>query len=151
MLHCKPIGVVVREWEPPRNLDVWTESELLMKSKAVIRVHREFCEGLRGLSAGRYVWVIWYADRAGECGLLVHPFHDDSLPETGVFSTRSPCRPNPLGLSLVKIVEVDGCNLTVLGLDAWNGTPVLDIKPYTPGLDDPRRVGQIAVSGEDSR
>ena len=147
MLHCKPVGIVVRDWEPPRNLDVWTESELLMKSRAVVRVYSEYCEGLRGLAAGRYAWIIWYADRAGECGLLVHPFHNESLPETGVFSTRSPCRPNPIGLSLVRIVEVRGCDLIVVGLDAWSGTPILDIKPYTPGLDDPRRVEQIAVGG----
>jgi len=68
---------------------------------------------------------------------LVYPRGDKSLGKAGLFATRSPHRPNPVGLKLAELIEVHGNVLIVKGLDALNNTPVIDIKPYLPGYDSP--------------
>lgn len=152
--RLRAIGWVVRDEEPPREpprgvREVIQHSEELMSRPATLRILDEYCRGLIGVKPGSLMWVIWLADRApsgSEAPLVVRPFMDESLPETGVFATRSPARPNPVCLSLVYVEEVEGCSLRVRGLDAYNGTPVLDLKPYTEGLDSPgealRRAGR---------
>jgi tRNA-Thr(GGU) m(6)t(6)A37 methyltransferase TsaA len=67
----------------------------------------------------------------------VHPKRNQNLPLVGVFATRSPVRPNPMGMATVKLLEHRDNVLKVIGLDAIDGTPVLDIKPYIPGSDSP--------------
>ncbi|HDO41943.1 MAG TPA: tRNA (N6-threonylcarbamoyladenosine(37)-N6)-methyltransferase TrmO, partial [Candidatus Bathyarchaeota archaeon] len=67
--------------------------------------------------------------------LLVFPRKHTVNLETGVFACRSPSRPNPIGLCTVKLLEVEGCALTVRGLDAFNNSPIIDIKPYIPRVD----------------
>ncbi|MGH2721229.1 MAG: tRNA (N6-threonylcarbamoyladenosine(37)-N6)-methyltransferase TrmO [Actinomycetota bacterium] len=86
-------------------------------------------EALRGLEAGSEVVVLTWLHRARREMLAVHPRGDPSRPETGVFSTRSPDRPNPIGLHTVEIVAVEGTRLRVRNLEAVDGTPVLDVKP----------------------
>jgi tRNA-Thr(GGU) m(6)t(6)A37 methyltransferase TsaA len=86
-------------------------------------------EGLDDLRAGDRVIVLTWLDRSERDVLKVHPRDDLANPLTGVFSTRSPARPNPIGLHEVQIVEVDGASLRVDALEALNGTPVLDVKP----------------------
>jgi tRNA-Thr(GGU) m(6)t(6)A37 methyltransferase TsaA len=83
----------------------------------------------RDLSAGDEVLVLTWLDRGDRDVLAVHPRGDLNRPETGVFSTRSPDRPNPIGLHRVGILEVDGLRLRVRDLEALDGTPVLDVKP----------------------
>jgi tRNA-Thr(GGU) m(6)t(6)A37 methyltransferase TsaA len=90
--------------------------------------------------------------------LLVKPFLDDKL--HGVFATRSPARPNPIGLSLVRLLKIDGNTLHVKGIDVIEGTPVLDIKPYIPKFDDRRatrigwfssKISKVAETKDDGR
>jgi tRNA-Thr(GGU) m(6)t(6)A37 methyltransferase TsaA len=88
-----------------------------------------FREGLRDLRPGDDVLVLTWLDRARRDVLTVHPRDDLSRPETGVFSTRSPHRPNPVGLHRVGIVAVDGTRVLVRDLEALDGTPVVDVKP----------------------
>jgi len=91
---------------------------------------------LGDLRAGQDVLVLTWLDRARRDVLRVHPRGDPSRPEEGVFSTRSPDRPNPIGLHRVTIVEVDGLRLRVRDLEALDGTPVLDVKPVLdPGRE----------------
>jgi tRNA-Thr(GGU) m(6)t(6)A37 methyltransferase TsaA len=90
-------------------------------------------EGLRDLRAGSDVLVLTWLDRASRAVLAVHPRGDLTRPETGVFSTRSPDRPNPIGLHRVEIAEIDGLRFRVRGLEALDGTPVLDVKPVLGG------------------
>jgi len=151
-LCCEPVGWVEREHGPveewPRGRsEVIAYNEALMTERARIVLREPYCRALKGVRPGALLWVIWYADRAPkgrDAPLTVHPFMDTGLPETGVFATRSPARPCPLGLSLVQVEEVEDCSLVVVGLDAFDATPVLDLKPYTPGLDDPREVRRRA-------
>jgi tRNA-Thr(GGU) m(6)t(6)A37 methyltransferase TsaA len=86
-------------------------------------------DGLDGLAAGDEVLVLTWLDRADRDVLRVHPRDDAARPERGVFSTRSPARPNPIGLHRVRIVSIDGPRLLVRDLEALDGTPIIDIKP----------------------
>lgn len=85
--------------------------------------------GLRGLEPGRQIMVIFHFHRSHGFDLLQHPQGDRSRPRRGVFALRSPHRPNPIGVTVVDLVAIEGNLLHVRGLDAINGTPVLDIKP----------------------
>ena len=86
-------------------------------------------EGLRDLRPGEDVLLLTWLDRARRDVLSTRPRDDPARPVTGVFSTRSPDRPNPIGLHRVRILAVDGLRLHVGGLEALDGTPVLDVKP----------------------
>lgn len=99
----------------------------------------EFEQGLTDIEGFSHLFVLWVFDRAGECELLAMP-PTDTRPH-GVFATRSPQRPNPIGLTAVRLVGRDGLRLEVRGLDMLDGTPILDIKPYLSSIpsDEIRR------------
>lgn len=86
-------------------------------------------EALRGIRAGDEVIVLTWLDRARRDVLSVHPRGDTSRPLEGVFNTRSPHRPNPIGLHRVEITAIDGMRVRVRSLEALDGTPIIDIKP----------------------
>ncbi len=91
-------------------------------------------EALRDLHVGEDVIVLTWLDRANRDVLRVHPRGDRTRPELGVFSTRSPDRPNPIGLHRVKIISIDGVlKIQVKGLEALHLTPILDLKPVLEG------------------
>lgn len=93
-------------------------------------------DALRDLRAGQDVIVLTWLDRADRRTLAVHPRDDPARPLTGVFSTRSADRPNPIGLHRVRISAVDDLRLLVLGMEAVHGTPILDVKPVLgPSLE----------------
>jgi tRNA-Thr(GGU) m(6)t(6)A37 methyltransferase TsaA len=92
--------------------------------------------GLRDLQVGEEVLLLTWLDRARRDVLVVHPRGDRTRPETGVFSTRSPDRPNPIGLHRVQIAAIEGLRLRVRNLEALDGTPILDVKPVLdPGRE----------------
>lgn len=93
----------------------------------------DMLEALRSLQAGDEVVVITWLDRARRDVLSVHPRGDTSRPPEGVFSTRSPHRPNPIGLHQVEITAIDGRRVRVRSLEAVDGTPILDLKPILSG------------------
>lgn len=105
--------------------------------ESVIELEPEWSGALEGLEPGRDLWVLTYFHLADQPQLKVHPRGDASRPLTGLFNTRAPSRPNPIGLTLVRLLAIQGNNLTVRGLEALDHTPVLDIKPYVPGVDQP--------------
>jgi tRNA-Thr(GGU) m(6)t(6)A37 methyltransferase TsaA len=86
-------------------------------------------DGLRNLRVDTEVMVFTWLNRARRDVLRVHPRGDVTRPETGVFSTRSPDRPNPIGLHRVEIVSIDGTRVRVRNLEALDGTPIIDVKP----------------------
>lgn len=90
------------------------------------------------LQAGDNIFIFCWFDRADRMVVKSRKGGDASVPLTGVFSSRSPNRPNPVALTLVKLVEKNGSVLTVKGLEAFDGTPVIDIKTYSAGIDTPR-------------
>ncbi|MGH7573229.1 MAG: tRNA (N6-threonylcarbamoyladenosine(37)-N6)-methyltransferase TrmO, partial [Gemmatimonadota bacterium] len=93
----------------------------------------EMLPGLRSSRPGDVVIVITWLDRARRDVLSVHPRGDTSRAEEGVFSTRSPHRPNPIGLHQVEITAIDGRRMRVRNLEALDGTPIIDVKPTLSG------------------
>jgi tRNA-Thr(GGU) m(6)t(6)A37 methyltransferase TsaA len=92
-----------------------------------------FAAGLRDLEGFSHIYLIYYFHRASPMQLQVRPFLDNR--EHGIFATRAPSRPNPIGLSIVELLEVGEDRLTVRGIDVLDGTPLLDIKPYVEAFD----------------
>lgn len=121
-----PIGVVrstiTRREDAPRQgregaPDAWLE------------VNESVAEGLGGIEVGQDIIVITWLHQSRRDVLTVHPRDDETIPLTGVFATRSPDRPNPLGLHRVSVLEIVGHRLRVGPIEAIDGTPVVDIKP----------------------
>ncbi len=90
-------------------------------------------DGLANLRTGDQLIVLTWLDRAHRDVLVVHPRGDASRPREGVFSTRSPHRPNPIGLHRVQVIAVEGLRVQVDHLEALNGTPIVDVKPVLAG------------------
>jgi tRNA-Thr(GGU) m(6)t(6)A37 methyltransferase TsaA len=99
---------------------------------AWIEVSASVAEGLEGIAVGDELLVITWLHHAQRDILKVHPRNDESVPLSGVFATRSPDRPNPLGLHQVKVRAIVGTSLHVGPIEAIDGTPVVDIKPVLP-------------------
>jgi tRNA-Thr(GGU) m(6)t(6)A37 methyltransferase TsaA len=97
--------------------------------EATVEIAAEFEPALQGIEPGDDLLVLTWLDRADRDVLSTHPRDDRSRPEIGVFATRSPDRPNPVGLHRVRVLGVDGRQLRVANLEAIDGTPVLDLKP----------------------
>ena len=97
--------------------------------EAVIVFDAAVLEALDGIVAGDTVIVLTWLHRADRTVMRVHPRDDPSTPMRGVFSTRSADRPNPIGMHLVEVIEIDGTRMRVRDLEALNGTPVVDVKP----------------------
>lgn len=122
MYDFKPIGYVeneFRDFTPPDDF-IGTQSRII--------VLEEFVDGLYKLDEFDRIFVLYVLDRSEGYKLIIHPRGDVTRPKRGVFATRSPFRPNPIGLSVAELVSVNGNTITVKNLDALDGTPVLDIK-----------------------
>lgn len=101
--------------------------------EGTIEVLPEFAPGLRDLDGFERIWLLCWFDRAKPARLEVIPYRDTQT--RGVFATRAPSRPNPIGLSCVRLLSIEGSRLRVADLDILDGTPLLDIKPYVPDCD----------------
>ena len=93
-------------------------------------------EGLDGIEVGDELLVLTWLDRARREVLRVHPRGDLANPERGVFATRSPDRPNPIGIHRVRVGLIDGTRVLVHDLEALNGTPIVDVKPVLTSIDE---------------
>jgi tRNA-Thr(GGU) m(6)t(6)A37 methyltransferase TsaA len=93
----------------------------------------EYAEGLRDLEGFSHVYLIYHFHKARAARLIVKPFLEDV--DHGVFATRAPRRPNPIGISLVRLTRIEGHVLHLKDVDILDGTPLLDIKPYAPRFD----------------
>ena len=93
-------------------------------------------QGLDGIAVGDELLVLTWLDRARRDVLRVHPRGDAANPEQGVFNTRSPDRPNPIGLHRVTVLSIDGIRLRVRALEALDGTPIVDVKPLLRSIDE---------------
>ncbi len=129
----RPIGVVRNSVKEPRR-EGWESLE------STIIVQDRWAGALDGLEGFSHIFVIYWmhlvSDEPRETTTHVHPRGDPQIPLQGVFATRSPVRPNPIGLSVVPLIERRGNVLRVRGLDAVDGTPVLDLKPYLAHYED---------------
>jgi tRNA (adenine37-N6)-methyltransferase len=101
-------------------------------AEGILKILPEFAAGLTDIEGFSHLIILWEFDRAGEFELLATP-PSDNRPH-GVFATRSPRRPNPIGLTVVELLHRDNTDLHVRGVDMLDGTPILDIKPYLSGI-----------------
>jgi tRNA-Thr(GGU) m(6)t(6)A37 methyltransferase TsaA len=106
---------------------------------STLRIYPEYCPALLGIERYSHLIVLyWFHLRDNpehRKTLQVTPPRHKGAPLTGVFACRSPSRPNPIGVTVVKLERVDGCKLIVSGLDALEGSPIVDLKPYNPDSD----------------
>jgi len=132
-INLTPIGFVKNAVTEPQGEDWQTIiSEII--------VNEDMNEALSGIDEFSHIIVIYWMHKtpASQRSIKkVHPKRNLNLPLVGVFATRSPARPNPIGIATVKLLECRDNILKVIGLDAIDGTPVLDIKPHIPGSDSP--------------
>jgi tRNA-Thr(GGU) m(6)t(6)A37 methyltransferase TsaA len=124
MMEFVPIGFVENDFT-----GIQDDPDVFKGTVSRIRLNDEYVDGLYRIEEYNRLYVIFVFDRAEGYRLVIHPRGDRSRPERGVFGTRAPYRPNPIGLAVVELLEVDGAVLTVRNLDAIHGTPVIDIKP----------------------
>jgi tRNA (adenine37-N6)-methyltransferase len=124
-LCLRPIGRVVEGPACPPEAG-WEARE------ARIEIHPDWAGALAGIEGFSHIWIVWWLDRSGspDEDLRVHPEGRKELPRVGVFATRSPVRPNPLAMTAVALLGREGRTLRVRGLDACQGTAILDVKPY---------------------
>jgi len=129
----RPIGAVRSALKDPADAP---KQGALTGQEAEIVVDPAYLPALDGLDRGKgKIIVICWMHRADRGRLKVHPQGREELPERGVFSTRSPHRPNPVSLHTVTLLSIEGTVLRVRGMDAIDGTPVVDIKNHSPELD----------------
>ncbi len=109
---------------------------LMPEKKGIIKLNQGFKESLNELDEMEYIIVLYHFHLAEGWESIVVP--PESHHSFGMFATRTPRRPNPIGFSVIKLDSIHDLNLYVSGVDAFNGTPVLDIKPYLPSVDCPQ-------------
>jgi tRNA-Thr(GGU) m(6)t(6)A37 methyltransferase TsaA len=114
-------------------------------------LHKSFAPALEDIEGFDRLWLIYYMDRTGPFKAKVVPYRDTM--EHGLFATRSPNRPNPIGMSIVRLLRREGSCLVVADMDILDGTPLLDIKPYVPEFDchANSRAGWFEKAGADRR
>ncbi|MBO8174689.1 MAG: tRNA (N6-threonylcarbamoyladenosine(37)-N6)-methyltransferase TrmO [Thermococcus sp.] len=137
----KPIGIIHTPFKEPRGVPIQPSAARGIEGK--VEVFPEYVRGLKDLEGFSHVILIYHFHLAKPSSLLVKPYMDDEY--HGVFATRAPSRPNPIGLSIVRLVRVEGNILHVRDVDIVDGTPLLDIKPYVPDFDvrEVERIGWL--------
>ena len=126
-----PIGIIHSPFTEAQGTPI--QPALAEGTEGTVEVFEPYADGLADLDGFDRVWLVYWFDRVQGIRLKVTPYLDDA--ERGLFSTRAPCRPNPIGISPVRLIGIEGRVLRVRGLDVLDGTPLLDIKPYSPRFD----------------
>ncbi|MFW9842243.1 MAG: tRNA (N6-threonylcarbamoyladenosine(37)-N6)-methyltransferase TrmO [Candidatus Thorarchaeota archaeon] len=130
-LQIKPIGVIRTPFKSEDSIPIQTSKS---ETIAEVELLPEYIEGLESLDEFSHIILVYWFHRAKPCALTVTPFLDSM--ERGLFSTRAPTRPNPIGLSIVKVVRIEGNIIRFIGADMLNDTPLIDIKPFIPEFDN---------------
>jgi tRNA (adenine37-N6)-methyltransferase len=130
MFPMEPIGTVRSPYTETAQIPKGPGAE--HRAEGVLEILPQYEAGLTDIEGFSHLYVLWVFDRASGYELLGTP-PTDTRPH-GVFATRSPRRPNPIGLTVVRLLRRDGCSLHVLGVDMLDGTPILDIKPYLSSI-----------------
>lgn len=130
-IKFSPIGYINSPFK--RTDEVPRQSIYAVDKTAIIELKQEYKDGLKDLDRFSHIVVLFYFHESKDFDLLTYPH--GCIEKKGVFASRSPRRPNSIGLSIVKLLKIDECRLEIQGIDMLDGTPVLDIKPYFPSLN----------------
>ena len=152
----RPIGIVHSPFGEPKNVPI--QAAAAKGIKGTVEVSPEYAEGLTDLDGFSHIILLYHFTLVKNYCLKVKPFLDDNL--HGVFATRSPSRPNAIGISTVHLTAIKGNTLYVEDVDIIDGTPLLDIKPYVPKIDNRKtvkigwfkeKIGKLAETKDDGR
>jgi tRNA-Thr(GGU) m(6)t(6)A37 methyltransferase TsaA len=127
----EPIGVIHSPFTEIENMPIQPKGAAGVEG--TVHLHESYIEGLKNLEGFSHIYLIYVFHKVQRISLTVTPFMDST--ERGVFATRSPVRPNHIGLSIVQLIKIENNILTVKGIDILDETPLLDIKPYIKNFD----------------
>ena len=130
-VEFKPIGIIHTPFKETNGMPIQPPGALGVKG--TVEVFPEFSEGLQDIEGFSHIILIFHFDRSEDFKLKVSPFLENEI--HGVFAVRAPKRPNPIGISIVKLLRRDENILSIDNPDMLDGTPLLDIKPYIPDFD----------------
>jgi tRNA-Thr(GGU) m(6)t(6)A37 methyltransferase TsaA len=151
LLECRPIGTIhtpfSSKYSAPRQPGTAVRRTV---GTITLEAGKNFEQALKDLEGFGYVWVLFWFDQAKNWKPMVLPPASDRK-KRGVFATRSPHRPNPIGLSLCRLLEVKGRTVVVEDPDMLDGTPILDIKPYLPHVEAKPRAARGWIGGSHER
>jgi tRNA-Thr(GGU) m(6)t(6)A37 methyltransferase TsaA len=125
------IGIIHSQYKEPRGVPI--QSAVAKGTKGTVEVFRRYAEGLKDIEGFSHIMLIYHFHLVKKSSLKVRPYLDNKV--HGVFSTRAPDRPNPIGISVVRLISVEKTLLHIQDVDIVDGTPLLDIKPYVPAFD----------------
>jgi len=140
-IKYKPIGVIHSPFKEPRGTPIQPASA--EGTDGIVEIFPEYAEGLRDVEGFSHIILLYHFHLSKRSTLLAKPYMDNEA--HGVFAMRGPSRPNPIGVSIVCLVRVEGNMLHVRDVDIVDGTPLLDIKPYIPEFDirEVKRIGWL--------
>jgi tRNA-Thr(GGU) m(6)t(6)A37 methyltransferase TsaA len=139
-LYCHPIGLIHSPFTEKGETPI---QAAFSQAQGTVEVYAEYVAGLQDIEGFSHITLLYWFNQSEGYQLVVRPFLDRV--KRGLFAVRYPARPNPIGISVVELVERDGNQLRVRGLDVLDGTPLLDIKPFVPAFDhrESARVGWL--------
>lgn len=139
LINYRPIGIIHSPFTSPAGTPI--QPTAVAGVEGTVEIFPEYTAALDDLSEFSHIYLIYHFHLSKNFSLKVTPFLDDH--PRGLFATRAPSRPNPIGLSVVRLIGITGVNLTVRNIDVVDGTPLLDVKPYVAEFD----VHQVERSG----
>ena len=131
VLKVKPIGLIYSPFKQASGTPI--QPTFANGTEGHVEIFPEYAAGLKDLEGFERIWLVYWFDRAAAPQLHVKPYMDKQ--NRGLFATRAPCRPNPIGISSVKLIRIQDCTLYVADIDVLDQTPLLDVKPYVPEFD----------------
>jgi tRNA-Thr(GGU) m(6)t(6)A37 methyltransferase TsaA len=130
-INYKSIGIIHSPFKKPHEAPI--QSAVATEIEGTVEIFPEYSEGLSDLEGFSHIILLYHFHLSEGYSLKVRPYLDNEL--RGVFATRAPARPNPIGMSIVRLVRIEKENLFIKDVDIIDGTPLLDIKPYVPAFD----------------
>jgi tRNA-Thr(GGU) m(6)t(6)A37 methyltransferase TsaA len=130
-MKISPIGVIHSSLKEAKGSPI--QPVYAKDSEGVVEVYEPYRKALKDLEGFERIWLLYWFHKAAETKLLVTPYLDTV--ERGLFATRAPCRPNPIGISPVKLLRIENGRIYISEVDILDGTPLLDIKPYVSRFD----------------
>ena len=130
-IRYRQIGVIHSPYKEPSGTPI--QPTAAKGVEGTVEISSEYVEGLRDVDGFSHIILVYHFHLSKECFLQVKPYMDDQ--RRGIFATRAPPRPNPIGISIVRLTKLEGSMLHIQDVDIVDGTPLLDIKPYVPEFD----------------
>jgi tRNA-Thr(GGU) m(6)t(6)A37 methyltransferase TsaA len=140
-IKYKPIGVIHSPFKEPKGTPI--QPAAAKGINGIVEIFPEYAEGLKDIEGFSHIILLYHFHLSKESTLIAKPYMDNET--HGVFAMRGPSRPNPIGISVVRLVRVEGNMLHIQDVDIVDGTPLLDIKPYIPEFDtrEVQRIGWL--------